>query len=54
MGLIRLIRCSLALRLTPCGKHVSRDAPELNGLCKIPGSLQLSAVVPNSRFHVPF
>jgi hypothetical protein len=39
MGLIRLISCSLAPRLAPCGKHVSRDAPELRGLCKIPGSL---------------
>jgi hypothetical protein len=38
MGLIRLISCSLALRLAPCGKYVSRDAPELHGLCKIPGS----------------
>jgi hypothetical protein len=54
MGLIRLISFSLALRLAPCGKYVSRDAPELHGPCKTPGSLQLSAVVPNSRFHVPF
>jgi hypothetical protein len=54
MGLSRLISCSLALRLAPCGKYVSRDAPELHGLCKIPGSLQLSAVVSNSRFHAPF
>jgi hypothetical protein len=50
MGLIRFISC----RLAPCGKYVSRDAPELHGLRKIPGSLRLSAVVPNSRFNVPF
>lgn len=30
-----------------CGEYLSRDAPELHGLCEIPGSLQLSAAVPN-------
>ena len=50
MRLIRLNSCSLAPM--PCSEYLSRDAPELHGLCEIPDSLQLSAAVPNSRFHV--
>jgi hypothetical protein len=36
----------------PCSEYLSRDAPEPHGLREIPGFLQLSAAVPNSRFHV--